>query len=549
MSPRQLVEHEPTDIVAGPLVLAARVAEARRRAGRASRPPRPDGRGAPIPRWCLARRGAALALGRFLALGGTLLALRNLALGQLALFELLALPFGLGLDEPRRHRHRRQHRLLRIVEERDALLDRQVDEAQRVADRHAAHVEVEVLGNLHRQRLDPDLAADLREHAALGDTDRLADELDDDLRLDRLVEPDLLQVDVDQPALHRVLLVVLEDRGVGGLLAFERDVEDRVQPLSAGQHAPQLSLGNADRVRLLAAPVEHGRNQPLLAQAARFGGAAALALLYLQLHSLAGHRRGSLATVRAPAPRATSRPDRRRDRRDANDLLVRARAAASQGFDRVVAMARVELCVFDIGRERLARVSRALDERRDQVRCRRIALHQRDVAEECNRVVVEDPVVLAPDERGDTPGDGIRSSTVWRVEAEQLEIAEQRVVVAELLVDVLLQVRAAARERLVAQPMRRASAVSVSGTVARMIWCWRMRYSGQSSPGAGARRAHRTHARRNNEQAELPPQAGARGVGSSRSVNRGDLGLVRLQALPASIRALPRSSTLSIWAP
>ena len=210
------------------------------------------------------------ALGRgFLALGGSLLALRHLALGQLALLELLALDlFGLRLDEPRRHRHRREHRLLGVVQELDALLHRQVDQAQRVADRHPGDVELEVLGNLHRQRLDRDLAVDLGEHAALGHADRLADQLDHDAGLNRLVEADLLQVDVDDPALDRVLLVLLENRRVGRLLALERDVEDRVQALAARQHAAQLALGDADRVRRLAAAVEDARNQPLLAQAA-----------------------------------------------------------------------------------------------------------------------------------------------------------------------------------------------------------------------------------------------------------------------------------------
>ena len=37
---------------------------------------------------------------------------------------------------------------------------------------------------------------DLGEHSALGHADRLAEELDHDPRLDRLVQPDLLQVDV-----------------------------------------------------------------------------------------------------------------------------------------------------------------------------------------------------------------------------------------------------------------------------------------------------------------------------------------------------------------
>ena len=58
-------------------------------------------------------------------------------------------------------------------------------------------------------------------------------------------------------------------------------------------------------------------------------------------------------------------------------------------------------------------------------------------------MVVEDPVVLAADERGH----GRRRHPLEHrraVDAQKLEVAEQRLVVAELLVDVLLQV---ARER------------------------------------------------------------------------------------------------------
>src|SRR6478752_5787597 len=84
-----------------------------------------------------------------------------------------------------------------------------------------------------------------------------------------------------------------------------------------------------------------------------------------------------------------------------------------------------------------------LDQLVDQLERWWIALHQRDVAEERDRVVMEDPVVLAADKRGhgrrrDPLEDG------RAVEAQQIEIAEQCLVVAELLVDVLLQV---ARER------------------------------------------------------------------------------------------------------
>ena len=53
-----------------------------------------------------------------------------------------------------------------------------------------------MLGNLHRQRLDVDLALHLREHPAFLHPRRLANQLDGDARLDRLVEPHFVQVDV-----------------------------------------------------------------------------------------------------------------------------------------------------------------------------------------------------------------------------------------------------------------------------------------------------------------------------------------------------------------
>ena len=60
-----------------------------------------------------------------------------------------------------------------------------------------------MIGDLERQRLDAELALHLREHAALLDAGRLADQLDRDLRLDRLVEANLVQVDVRDPAAER----------------------------------------------------------------------------------------------------------------------------------------------------------------------------------------------------------------------------------------------------------------------------------------------------------------------------------------------------------
>jgi hypothetical protein len=84
---------------------------------------------------------------------------------------------------------------------------------------------------------------------------------------------------------------------VSRLLALEHDVEDRVKAALAGEHPPQLTLGYADRMRLLAAAVEDARDESLAAEAPRIGRAARLALLHLQLDSFACHfRRRMVAT-------------------------------------------------------------------------------------------------------------------------------------------------------------------------------------------------------------------------------------------------------------
>ena len=67
--------------------------------------------------------------------------------------------------------------------------------------------------------------------------------------LDRLVEADLLEVDVGDPALDRILLVLLEHGRVRRLLPLEHDVEDRVQPAAARERTAEVALGHRDRVR------------------------------------------------------------------------------------------------------------------------------------------------------------------------------------------------------------------------------------------------------------------------------------------------------------
>src|SRR5688500_15525688 len=102
----------------------------------------------------LARPG--VRTGRCLALGA---ALRALLAGHALELAFLALgEDGLGLLDARRHRHRRQHRLLGIVEVRDTLAGREVGETDGRVQLETADVELDPLGDLHRQSLDVDLA-------------------------------------------------------------------------------------------------------------------------------------------------------------------------------------------------------------------------------------------------------------------------------------------------------------------------------------------------------------------------------------------------------
>ena len=151
--------------------------------------------------------------------------------------------------------------------------------------------DIDVLRDFHRERLDVQLALDERDDAALLGALGLADELDDDGRLDRLVEPHLAEVDVGDRAAHRILLVLGEDRRMHRLLTLEDDVEDGVQPRLPGHRPAQGALGHRDRARL-AVPVEHAGNHALRAQAPRMARATLLALLNLELDSVAGHGGG-----------------------------------------------------------------------------------------------------------------------------------------------------------------------------------------------------------------------------------------------------------------
>ncbi len=68
-------------------------------------------------------------------------------------------------------------------------------------------------------------------------------------RLDHLVEPDLVQVDVEQPGTHGIELVLLQHCVMRGLLAVEDDVEDRVEAVLSREDAAKLALLDGERVR------------------------------------------------------------------------------------------------------------------------------------------------------------------------------------------------------------------------------------------------------------------------------------------------------------
>jgi hypothetical protein len=119
---------------------------------------------------------------------------------------------------------------VQIVEETDSLDRRNIFEPERIADLERRDVGVDVLRDLHGEGLDMELARHVREDSTcVLDTDRLTDEVHDNRRLDRLVEPHLTEVDVRDGAPDGVALKVGEDRRMHRLLALDDDVEDRVE--------------------------------------------------------------------------------------------------------------------------------------------------------------------------------------------------------------------------------------------------------------------------------------------------------------------------------
>ena len=96
---------------------------------------------------------------------------------------------------------------------------------------------------------------------------------------------------MEDAAADRMLLEILEHRGVRGGLVADDDVEDRVHPAGPVQRAAQLALLDGDRVRRRAA-VEDARDQALGPHPAGRPVAARLARAHSQFDSLTGHGGG-----------------------------------------------------------------------------------------------------------------------------------------------------------------------------------------------------------------------------------------------------------------
>ena len=112
---------------------------------------------------------------------------------------------------------------------------------------------------------------ELLEHSAPYRTLGLADEVDRDLGLDRLVRADAHEVDVDDVALDGVALELTGDRELLGAVDVQRD--QRVHAAAAGEDVDELPLRHGHRDVVGAEPVDDRRNKALAADAA--GGALA----------------------------------------------------------------------------------------------------------------------------------------------------------------------------------------------------------------------------------------------------------------------------------
>ncbi len=154
-----------------------------------------------------------------------------------------------------------------LVEQRDAVRDRDRGERDRVADLGGRDVVDDRVRDRGRKRFDVQLARDLLEHATGLHARRVLDtrQLEHDGRVDLLREVDAQQVDVHRRARDRVTLVVLQhDRRLR--CALERERHDRS---AVREREAQLACVDLEGKRLAFAAVDDAGDEALAAEAAR----------------------------------------------------------------------------------------------------------------------------------------------------------------------------------------------------------------------------------------------------------------------------------------
>src|SRR4029077_1970666 len=142
-----------------------------------------------------------------------------------------------------------------VREDRDALGYHDVADVDHVADVEVRDIDLDVLGNVLRQRLDVEVAQMVLDHAALLDADRVADLDHRNIHRDLLGAGHGQEVDVDQRVVD---VIALDLTGHGQVrLAVHDQVEQHVGTAGGMQHVEHLARVDGQGNCLLIVPVEH----------------------------------------------------------------------------------------------------------------------------------------------------------------------------------------------------------------------------------------------------------------------------------------------------
>ena len=165
--------------------------------------------------------------------------------------------------------------LVLVGDELDLVVVRQIGHANRLAEFQLADIGFDASRNVGGQALDLDLAHHLLEDAALHlHAMRFALERDRHADAQQLVHGNALQIDVQQRALDGLELPVHDHRLAR--VSARGQIENRVVARFRIQDAAHLFRIDGDVQRFQAGAVQHGWDEPALADAARVVLGAAL---------------------------------------------------------------------------------------------------------------------------------------------------------------------------------------------------------------------------------------------------------------------------------